>query len=68
MQIRLFYRRFVHKLGFINVGEMDQIINILLIIKEFISQDIKKSKLNTTLTEMKQMEKMDFLKYMIVVN
>jgi hypothetical protein len=48
------------------LAEMDQIINIL-IIKEFISQDIKK-KLNTTLTESKQMEKMDFLKYMIVVN
>jgi hypothetical protein len=40
------------------LAEMDQIINIL-IIKEFISQDIK-IKLNTTLTESKQMEKMDF--------
>jgi hypothetical protein len=53
-------------LGFINVGgngpDYKYIDN-----KEFISQDIKK-KLNTTLTESKQMEKMDFLKYMIVVN
>jgi hypothetical protein len=61
----LVYRRFVLQIGVYNVGGNGPDYKYIVDNKRVHKSRYKKSKLNTTLTESKQMEKMDFLKYMM---